>query len=48
MKSEFIAIDKSGKKAKWLHYFTKDIPKRQKPVSPICIYCDNQYVIGRV
>ena len=48
MKSEFIALDKCVEEAEWLRHFLEDIPKWQKPVPPICIHCDSQFVIGRV
>ena len=47
MESEFIALDKCGEEAEWLHHFLEDIPKWQKLVPPICIHCDSQSAIGR-
>ena len=47
MESEFIALDKCGEEAEWLRHLLEDIPKWQKPVPPICIYCDSQSAIGR-
>ena len=47
MEFEFIALDKCGEEAKWLCHFLEDIPRWLKLVPPICIYCDNQSVIGR-
>ncbi|XP_071912272.1 secreted RxLR effector protein 161-like [Coffea arabica] len=47
MESEFIALDKCGEEAKWLHHFLEDIPKWEKPVPPISIHCDSQSAIGR-
>ena len=47
MESEFIALDKYGEEAEWLHHFLEDIPKWEKPVPPICIHCDSQSAIGR-
>ena len=47
MKYEFIALDKYGEKAEWLHHFLKDIPRWLKPVPQICIHCDSQSTIGR-
>ena len=37
MESEFIALDKCGEEAEWLHYFLEDIPRWPKPVPPIFI-----------
>ena len=48
MESKFIALDKSGKEAKWLCHFIEDIPRWPKPVTPICIHCDSQSAIGKV
>ena len=47
MEYEFIALDKCGEEAEWLRHFLEDIPKWQKLVPPICIYCDSQSTIGR-
>ena len=47
MESEFIALDKCGKEAEWLHHFLEDIPRWPKSVPPICIHCDSQSAIGR-
>ena len=47
MESEFIALDKAGEEAEWLRNFLEDIPCWPKPVSIICIYCDNQLAICR-
>ena len=47
MESEFIALDKCGEEAEWLRHFLENIPKWEKPVPPICIYCDSQSAIGR-
>jgi len=47
MESEFIALDKAGEEAEWLRQFIEDIPRWPKPVSAICIHCDNQSAIGR-
>ena len=46
MESEFIALDKCREEAEWLHHFLEDIPKWQKLVPPICIYCDSQSAIS--
>ncbi|KAJ9553064.1 LOW QUALITY PROTEIN: hypothetical protein OSB04_017109 [Centaurea solstitialis] len=43
MESEFIALDKCGKK---LRQFVEDVPKWPKPVTVICIHCDSQSKIG--
>ena len=48
MESEFIALDKAGEEAEWLHNFLEDIPCWPKPVPAICIHCDSQSTIGRV
>ena len=45
MESEFIALDKAGEEAKWLHNFLEDIPCWPKPVYAICIHCDSQSMI---
>nr|GEU60517.1 ribonuclease H-like domain containing protein [Tanacetum cinerariifolium] len=47
MKSEFIALDKCGEEAEWLHQFVDDIPRWPKPVTAISIHCDSQSAIGR-
>ena len=47
MESEFIALDKAGEEAEWLRNFLEDIPCWSKPVSAICIHCDNQSAICR-
>ena len=47
MESEFIALDKCGEEAEWLHHFLKDISKWQKSMPPIYIHCDSQFAIGR-
>ena len=47
MDSEFIALDKCGEEAEWLHYFLEDIPKWPKPVPAVSIHCDSQSAIGR-
>ena len=47
MESEFIALDKAGEEAQWLHHFLEDIPIWPQPVSAICIHCDSQSAIGR-
>lgn len=47
MKSEFIALDKSGEEAEWVRNFLEDIPRWSKLVPTIYIYCDSQSVIGR-
>lgn len=47
MESEFIALDKCGEKAEWLHHFIEDIPRWPKPVTVISIHCDSQSAIGR-
>ncbi|PHT31151.1 hypothetical protein CQW23_27488 [Capsicum baccatum] len=45
MKSEFIALDKTGEEAEELRNFLEDIPYLPKPVAPICIHCDSQAAI---
>ncbi|GJZ05981.1 hypothetical protein Tco_0539774 [Tanacetum coccineum] len=35
MESEFIALDKCGEKAKWIHQFVENIPRCPKPVMAI-------------
>ena len=47
MESEFIALDKAGEEAKWLHHFLEDMPMWMKPVPSICIHCDSKSAIGR-
>ena len=47
MESKFIALDKCGKKAKWLLHFLEDIPRWSKVMPPICIHCDSQFSICR-
>ena len=47
MEYEFIALDKAGEEAKWLHHFLEDIPMWPQPVPAICIHCDSQSTIGR-
>ena len=47
MESEFIALDKCGEEAEWLHHFMEDIPEWSKPVTAICIHCDCMSAIGR-
>ena len=44
---EFIALEKCGEEAEWLHYFLEDISRWPKPMPPICIHCDSQSAIGR-
>lgn len=47
MKYYFIALDKYGEEAKWLHNFLKDIPRSSKPVLAICIHYDSQSTIEK-
>ena len=47
MEYEFIALDKSGEEAEWLHHFIEDIPRWPKPVLAISIHSDSQFVIGK-
>ena len=47
MESEFIALDKSGEEAEWLRQFVEDIPRWPKPLTAICIHCDNQSALAR-
>ena len=47
MESKFIALDKSGEEAEWLHNILEDIPCWLKPMPTICIHCDSQSAIGR-
>ncbi|KAL0329751.1 UNVERIFIED_CONTAM: Retrovirus-related Pol polyprotein from transposon TNT 1-94 [Sesamum radiatum] len=47
MESEFIALDKAGEEAEWLHNFLEDIPCWTKPVPAIMVHCDSQSAIGR-
>ena len=47
MESKFIALDKAGEEAGWLHHFLEDMPMWMKHVSSICIHCDSKSVIGR-
>ncbi|KAJ0754654.1 putative RNA-directed DNA polymerase [Helianthus annuus] len=47
MESEFVALDKSGEEAEWLRQFVEDIPRWPKPLTAICIHCDNQSALAR-
>ena len=47
MDSEFIALDKTGEEAEWLHHFLEDMPMWMKLVPSICIHCDSKLAIGR-
>ena len=47
MESKFIALDKCGEEAEWLHHFLEDFPRWLKPMPLICIHCDSQFAIGR-
>ena len=47
MESEFIALDKAAKEAKWLRHFLKDMTMWMKPVPSICIHYDSKSTIGR-
>ena len=47
MEYEFIGLDKCGKEAEWLCHSLEDISRWLKPVPPICIRYDSQFVIGR-
>ena len=47
IESKFIALDKCGEEAEWLHHFLEDILRWPRPVPPICIYCDSLSAIGR-
>ena len=47
MESEFIALDKAGEEAEWLHHFLEDIPMWPQLVLTICIHYDSQSAIGR-
>ncbi|KAJ0521372.1 putative RNA-directed DNA polymerase [Helianthus annuus] len=47
MEFEFIALDKAGEEAKWLHQFLEYVPRWPKLVTAICIHCDCQSAIGR-
>ena len=47
MELEFIALDKAGEEAEWLHHFLEDMPMWMKPVPSICIHCDSKSAIGR-
>ena len=47
MESKFIALDKVGEEAEWLHNFLEDIPCWPKPMPAICIHCDSQSTISR-
>ncbi|PHT42412.1 hypothetical protein CQW23_16437 [Capsicum baccatum] len=42
-----ISKDKAGEEAEWLPNFMEDISYWPKPVSPVCIHCDNQAAIAR-
>ena len=45
MKMKFIVLDKAEEEAKWLQQFLEDIPLWSKPISAICIHCNNQATI---
>ncbi|KAK4350076.1 hypothetical protein RND71_029389 [Anisodus tanguticus] len=47
MESEFIALDKAGEEAEWLHDFLEDVPCWNKPVPSVMIHCDSQSALGR-
>ena len=47
MEFEFIALEKCGEDAEWLHHFLEDIPRWPKSMPPICIHCDSQSAIGK-
>src|SRR5262249_6607115 len=47
MESEFIALDKAAEEAEWLRNFLEDIPVWPKPVTAICIHCDNMAAQAR-
>lgn len=47
MEAEFVALDKAGEEAEWLRNFLEDIPLWPKPVTAICIHCDNQAALSR-
>ena len=44
---EFIALDKCGEVAQWLHHFLEEIPRWPRHVPPICIHYDSQSAISR-
>ncbi|KAK4368221.1 hypothetical protein RND71_012013 [Anisodus tanguticus] len=47
MESEFIALDKAGEEAEWLHDFLKDVPCWDKPVRSVMIHYGNQSALRR-
>ncbi|KAK8589547.1 hypothetical protein V6N12_023941 [Hibiscus sabdariffa] len=47
MKSEFVALEKSGEEAEWLRNFLEDILERPKLVPTMYIHCDDQTEFGR-
>lgn len=47
MEAEFVALDKAAEEAEWLRGFLEGIPWVTKPVSAICVYCDNMAAITR-
>ena len=47
MESEFIALDKAAEEAEWLRNFMEDIPLLPKPITAVCIHCDNMAAIAR-
>ncbi|KAM1331756.1 hypothetical protein ACFX2H_043877 [Malus domestica] len=47
MELEFIALDAAADEAEWLKHFLEDIPLWPKPVTTICIQCDNMAAQGR-
>jgi hypothetical protein len=47
MKSKFISFDKVREEAKWIQNFLKNISCWPKPVSAICVHCNDQSAIRR-
>ncbi|KAG7552374.1 Zinc finger CCHC-type [Arabidopsis thaliana x Arabidopsis arenosa] len=46
MESEFIALDSAAEEAEWLRNFLEDIPLWPKPVTALCIHCDNMAALN--
>ncbi|KAK4368440.1 hypothetical protein RND71_012232 [Anisodus tanguticus] len=47
MESEFIALDKAGEEAEWLHDFLEDVPCWNKLVPSVMIHRDDRSALGR-
>ncbi|GJX85831.1 hypothetical protein Tco_0336605 [Tanacetum coccineum] len=47
MKSEFVALATTGKKAEWLKNLLLEIPLWSKPIAPISIRCDSATTLAK-